>query len=71
MAHLFIVARDRTWLFHYLLKRFADDPNVTVILDRRDGSPSPAAGEDRRLERRFRQQVQLELVQHGYVIVDL
>jgi hypothetical protein len=35
MQSIFIVQRERTELFQYLQAHFADDPDVTVILDRR------------------------------------
>jgi hypothetical protein len=35
--HLFIVARDAPDLFSYLSKEFSSEPDVTVILDRRQG----------------------------------
>jgi hypothetical protein len=35
MHSVFIVQRERTELFEYLREHFADEPDVSVILDRR------------------------------------
>jgi class 3 adenylate cyclase/tetratricopeptide (TPR) repeat protein len=39
LGHLVIVARPQVDLYEYLLQKFADDPNVKVVLDRRQGEP--------------------------------
>ena len=50
--HLFIVARQQPDLFSYLSREFAAEPDVTVIVDRRQGerrtTPRPTAPADRR-----------------------
>jgi hypothetical protein len=60
--HLFIVSRAHGLLYEYLIERFADDPNVEVILDRRVGErrqSNQARREDRRRGDR-RAQVRLD-----------
>jgi hypothetical protein len=75
--HLFIVTRLQSWFYDYLVERFADDPNVTVIRDRRVGErrrfPRGVApgGERRRGERRRRQHLDVELQTHSHIIVEL
>ena len=74
--HLFVVSRDKPWLYGYLVERFADDPKVTVIFDRRMGerrqTERPAPLERRHVERRARRDPEDdELTTQGYVIVDL
>jgi hypothetical protein len=55
---LFIVSRTHPWLYRHLVERFHEDPDVSVILDRRIGerrsasSTVPGSGERRRAERR-------------------
>jgi hypothetical protein len=39
LGHLVIVARTNVNLFDYLTEKFAGDPDVRVILDRRQGEP--------------------------------
>ena len=43
LGHLVIVARSNMDLYEYLTQKFADDPNVRVILDRRQGEQRDAA----------------------------
>jgi septal ring factor EnvC (AmiA/AmiB activator) len=61
----FIVARRHPELYDYLSARFADDPNVTVVLDRRLATRRrralPAAAERRRVDRRLRPDVDQQL----------
>jgi len=61
--HLYVVATDRRDLFESLRRQFADDPNVEVILDRREGArvaPRPATpAERRRADRRQMEQSHL------------
>ena len=61
----FIVARRHPELYDYLSARFADDPNVTVVLDRRLATRRrralPAAAERRRVDRRLRPEVDEQL----------
>jgi hypothetical protein len=64
-AQMFIVARRHPELYDYLSTRFADDPNVTVVLDRRltprRRRALPAAAERRRVDRRARPEVDEQL----------
>jgi class 3 adenylate cyclase/tetratricopeptide (TPR) repeat protein len=41
LGHLVIVARPNVNLYEYLRQKFAGDPNVQVVLDRRHGDPRP------------------------------
>jgi len=38
MVHIFIIQREQPELFRYMRAHFADDPDVTVLLDRRAGN---------------------------------
>lgn len=79
MTHLFIVARDQTDLYRYLVREFAEEEGVRVLLDRRSGvdrrsggdrrdAPRPVA--DRRQgERRNRPAVLEQLRALGYAFV--
>jgi hypothetical protein len=64
-VQLFIVARRYPELYEYLSTRFADDPTVAVVLDRRLGPrrrrAQPAAAERRHTERRARPDVDEQL----------
>ncbi len=64
-TQMFIVARRHPELYDYLSTRFADDPNVTVVLDRRltprRRRALPAAAERRRVDRRSRPEVDEQL----------
>jgi hypothetical protein len=64
-TQMFIVARRHPELYDYLSTRFADDPNVTVVLDRRlkprRRRALPAAAERRRVDRRARPEVDEQL----------
>jgi hypothetical protein len=64
-ARLFIVAQRHPELYEYLSSRFADETDVTVVLDRRLASRRrralPAAAERRRTERRSRPDVEAQL----------
>jgi hypothetical protein len=64
--HLLIVSRHHPGLYDYMRERFAGEPNVAVILDRRRGrdrrSPGGNTGVERRAgERRLRPQVDAAL----------
>src|SRR5205085_12467907 len=49
LGHLVIVARPQVNLYEYLRQKFADDPNVQVVLDRRyDGAGARQRTADRR-----------------------
>jgi len=43
LGHLVIVARSNMNLFDYLTEKFAGDPDVSVILDRRQDAPMRTA----------------------------
>ena len=62
---MFIVARRHPELYDYLSAQFADDPTVTVVLDRRLASRRrralPAAAERRRIDRRWRPEIDEQL----------
>jgi chromosome segregation ATPase len=64
-TQMFIVARRHPELYDYLSARFADDPSVTVVLDRRLAPRRrralPAAAERRRVDRRTRPEVDEQL----------
>ena len=64
-TQMFIIARRHPELYDYLSTRFADDPNVTVVLDRRltprRRRALPAAAERRRVDRRSRPEVDEQL----------
>jgi hypothetical protein len=64
--HLFIVSPDRMDFFTDLRERFADDPNVQVIVDRRQRQPGNAPP---RPDRRVQREVDEELRTRGYAIV--
>jgi hypothetical protein len=72
-AQVFIIARRHPELFDYLSERFADDPNVMVVLDRRFASRRrralPAAAERRRVDRRSRPEVDEQLRATSLAIV--
>ncbi|HEV8584932.1 MAG TPA: tetratricopeptide repeat protein, partial [Methylomirabilota bacterium] len=51
LGHLVIVARSNVDLFDYLTEKFAGDPEIRVILDRRQGEPKrdgPTGAAERR-----------------------
>ena len=72
--HLFIVSRNYPDFFTYLMERFADDPNVEVILDRRAARErrrrQDAVEVDRRVRDRRRQRaLDEELETRSHVIL--
>ncbi|HXG02552.1 MAG TPA: hypothetical protein VNO23_03935 [Candidatus Binatia bacterium] len=67
--YLFVVSRRDQTLYSVLKERFADDPNVEVILDRR--RPGPARPPPHHHERRTRPGLDRELETHSYAIVVL
>jgi hypothetical protein len=73
--HLFLVAHHEPGLYEYLLERFQGDSNVEVILDRRREQRrrrSERGGPDRRrVDRRIRREVDLELLVRSHVILTL
>jgi hypothetical protein len=73
--HLFLVSHHEAGLYEYLLDRFRGDGNVEVILDRRreerrrrSEHPGP---ERRRVDRRKRREIDLELLLRSHVILTL
>ncbi len=75
--HLFIVAREQTDLFSYLAREFSAEPDVEVIVDRRQGErrarqAREAAEENRRQrERRLKAEIEGDLSTLGYAFVRL
>ena len=73
--YLFVVSRRDSALFTYLKERFADDTNVTIVLDRRQGErrrwPEVVPMERRRRDRRARPEVDAELQSSSYTVITL
>jgi len=73
-ALLFVVGRDEPERYEYLLRAFAGDGRVAVILDRREGerrsSRTKQPGDRRRAERRTRENHH-ELRRLGYALIRL
>jgi hypothetical protein len=75
--HLFIVSRQAPDLFAYLAREFSSEPDVTVILDRRQGERRGTvrrAGErpDRRqADRRVKAEIASALSTLGYAFIRL
>jgi hypothetical protein len=77
--HLFIVSRQAPDLYSYLSKEFSSEPDVTVILDRRQGERrrkgegrTAARPADRRLnDRRLKAEIASQLSTLGYAFVRL
>lgn len=74
--HLFIVDRRQPDLFSYLAREFSAEPDVTVILDRRQGERRTGRGQmtssDRRqTDRRLKAEIAGELSTLGYAFVRL
>jgi len=75
--HLFIVSRQEPGLFSYLAREFSAEPEVTVILDRRQGERR--AGEQhetadtnrRQSDRRLKVDLVNQLSTLGYAFVRL
>ena len=44
--YLYVVARTQPALYEELSNRFADDPQITVILDRRHDEQPPSSAEE-------------------------
>ena len=72
---LCIVARDQLDLYGYFRHRFADEPDVQVILDRRQGG-DPSAGSVEihepgrwRTDRRRRPRIEEKLRSVGYAVI--
>lgn len=73
LGHLLVVAHYNLGLYDFLKERFAEDQEVTVILDRRKGErrrPGPASGSQRRgPDRRTPELTDGALRLHGFVAI--
>jgi predicted ATPase/class 3 adenylate cyclase len=71
LGHLVIVAKSNVDLYEYLKAKFADDPNVQVVLDRRHGEPWPeaSASVERRAADRRRVAIDQALRSRGLAVV--
>jgi hypothetical protein len=75
--HLFIVSRQQPDLFSYLSREFSAEPEVTVILDRRQGerrarpAPELAPVNRRQTDRRLKVELVTQLATLGYAFVRL
>ena len=75
--HLFIVSRETPYLADYMREQFAAEPNVEVLVDRRQGADrrtrtTPIQSERRRGDRRRNNDVERQLREcfHALVTVD-
>jgi hypothetical protein len=72
---LFIVSRRQPDLYEYLVEQFGDDPEVTVLVDRRitqrrqAPTSRPPGSERRRSDRRRNRDAAYELLTMGYTSV--
>jgi len=72
---LFVVSRRQPDLYEYLVQQFGDEPDVTVLLDRRiterrrTVAPRPSDDERRRADRRRNNDAAYELLTMGYTSV--
>ena len=76
--HLFIVSRHQPELYSYLSKEFSGEPEVRVILDRREGErrrqverPASELSDRRQSDRRDNAQLGGQLSTLGYAFVRL
>jgi hypothetical protein len=75
--HLFIVSRQEPNLFSYLCREFSGEPEVTVILDRRQGERRAGEARDtapanrRQTDRRHKAELVGQLSTLGYAFVRL
>ena len=70
--HLFIVSRQQADLYSYLAREFSEEPEVRVILDRRQGDGhAPEAADRRQSERRANDETRSQLTTVGYAFVRL
>jgi hypothetical protein len=70
--HLFVVSRDQLDLHEYLLREFAADPEVSVVLDRRGSQRADVpAGDDglKQPDRRKDSEATYRLSTLGYILV--
>jgi len=69
---LVIVSRQHPDLYVYLRDRLAGDPDIEMILDRRLAEERvPAKIERRRLDRRLRLDIDVQLRQRSHVVVTI
>ena len=73
---VFVVARHRRKLFEALSQAFANDANVSVILDQRTAHrrrpPAQSPGQERRrFDRRERHVADIELRERGWTMIQL
>jgi hypothetical protein len=76
--HLFIVSRQSPDLFAYLAREFSSEPDVTVILDRRQAErrqvgarQAAQPAERRQTDRRVKAEIGTQLSTLGYAFVRL
>jgi class 3 adenylate cyclase/tetratricopeptide (TPR) repeat protein len=72
LGHLVIVARPNVNLYEYLRQKFADDPDVQVVLDRRHGGerkPDGGASVQERANERRRLAIDQALRSRGLAVV--
>jgi hypothetical protein len=76
LGHLVIVARDNVELYDYLAEKFSGDPNVRVILDRRqaerrrdDAGDDAGTDAERRQTDRRRQAIDGKVRSRGLAVV--
>ncbi len=71
LGHLVIVAKPNVDLYEYLKDKFAGDPNVQVVLDRRRGEPRPdgTTAVERRADDRRRLAIDQALRSRGLAVV--
>jgi hypothetical protein len=76
--HLFIVSRQQPELYSYLSQEFSEEPDVRVILDRRQGERrrepdrrGAALGDRRQSDRRGNEEAGGQLSTLGYAFVRL
>ena len=74
--HLFIVSRDQPGLFSYLTTQFSQEPQVRVIVDRRQrdrrqGTASADVVDRRHADRRGNRDLRGQLSTLGYAFVRL
>ncbi|HEU4366674.1 MAG TPA: hypothetical protein VFV05_00425 [Methylomirabilota bacterium] len=72
--HLFIVSRQSPDLYAYLSREFSSEPDVVVILDRREhdrwaGESEAGTAERRQGDRRVKTEVRTQLSTLGYAFV--
>jgi hypothetical protein len=72
---IFVVARDRPDLYHYLTETFADAENVSVVWDRRSeerrNNGGPEGEKRRESDRRTRPDIEADLRSVGYAFLSV